>query len=536
MPIPAKPRSPRLSASIGCAGALGLLAAVSCTSSPAPARVFENAAVAPTRSVIDRATEHFYTGKQSALEGDFACAEVSFQQALDAVAPEGGSTDGSAEVQEFSASLFDSILRYEAMAEAATEPEPPEGRGTPDELKDISGQASAAELARAREQIGTDERAVSFDIPVTVNESVISMVATFISRDSVRERFAQGLARAGRFLPMIRSIFEREGLPGDLAYVAMIESSFKTSAHSRARAHGVWQFIASTGRRYGLKSNRALDERSDPVKSTAAAAKYFRDLYDIFGDWYLAMAAYDSGEGRVARAISRVGSDSYWDLCRAGALPRETRLYVPSVIAAALIAKNPGHYGFNVESAPALAFETVLLQKPVSLRRVSAATGVSYPALKDLNPELKTDVTPQTSGGYSLRLPPGSQETVEAQLASLPAAPAPSPGLRHRVRKGETLARVARRFGVTLAALAEANDLAPRASLSPRMVLVIPDREPAVRRAAKKTGSKHHKKPVKQAARPAVIPAEGFAPASTGAGVPESTAPSTGAKAAPASP
>lgn len=509
--------------------------ALSCTTAAAPKRLpaLAPTAVAPSAAtVIDRATELFFDGKQAALSGDFSCAEIAFQAALDAVAPEGDSANGEPELSEFSRSLYESIQRYEVMAQAASESDARESRGTPDELLGISGQASPAELARARDEIRSDERAASFDIPVTINEAVISMVATFTSRDSVRQRFGSGLARAGRYMPMIRSVLQREGLPGDLAYVAMIESSFKTNAHSRARAHGVWQFIAATGRRYGLKSNRVIDERSDPLKATEAAARYLKDLYEIFDDWYLAMAAYDSGEGRVARAVARTGIDSYWKLCRTGALPRETRLYVPSVIAAALIAKNPTHYGFDVQPDPALAFETVLLRKPVSLRRLASACGLPFQELHDLNPELKSEVTPRLSGGYALRLPQGTRDTVEARLDSLPEAQTPSLGRSHKVRRGETLARVARKFGVSVAALADANDLAPQAALTLHTVLIIPDREPVSHRRSKK-----HKRPARRAARTVGIPAEGFVGPTAGARPPEQTAAASDhARAAPASP
>lgn len=510
MLLPGNGGGPRRSLGALCFGLPLVLFGAACATAPSTKTSAVSALGPPEPSVIDRATELFYRGKDSALSGDFTCAEAEFQEALDIVAAAGQGSGGGAELDEFSQSLYQSILRYDAMAQSAAELEPAEGRGAPDELLGVSGQASPDELARARQQIGTDERAATFDIPITVNEAVISMVATFISRDSVRQRFAEGLGRAGRYMPMIRSIFQREGLPEDLAYVAMIESSFKTNAHSRARAHGVWQFITSTGRRYGLKSNRILDERSDPVKSTEAAARYFRDLYDIFDDWYLAMAAYDSGEGRVARAMSRAGSDSYWDLCRAGALPKETRLYVPSVIAAALIAKNPAHYGFAVDSAPPIAFETIALSKPLSLKRLSAAAGVSYAALKDLNPELKTDVTPRLAGGYALRVPPGAAAALQARLDVLPAAAPPSLGRQHRVRKGETLARLARRFGVSLASLAEANDLSPHAWLAPRTVLTIPDREPPVRHASKKHHAKVRKKTPKRVAQRVDIPSGGI--------------------------
>jgi membrane-bound lytic murein transglycosylase D len=438
-------------------------------------------------SAIDRSTELFYAGKQAALSGDFDCAQAQFQLALNAVIPPGAARPSSTELEEFSASLYDSIQRYEAMAPSTADAEASEPRGLPDELQGISGQTSEADLQRAREAVKTDDRSGSFDIPITINDSVLAMIASFSGRESVRERFSEGLVRAGRYVPMIREVFRKAGLPTDLAYVAMIESSFKTRARSRARAQGVWQFIAPTGRRYGLRGTRVVDERSDPVKATEAAAAYFRDLYELFGDWYLAMAAYDSGEGRVARAIARAGTDNYWELCRLGALPRETRLYVPSVIAAALIDKNQEHYGFRVDPEPPFEFETARLAKPVDLRQLARACGVDYDDLAELNPELKTFATPREASGYLLRVPPGFAPAVEKKSGALPEAVVPA--LRqHRVRNGETLAKVARRYGVSEASLAEANDLPRGARIAPRRTLVIPDREPeayAVRKRGK---------------------------------------------------
>ncbi len=461
------------------ASALALFA-LSCSQAPRPSTVAApasppSAAAAP--SPIDRSTELFYSGKQAALSGDFDCAEAQFQLALNAVIPPGAIRPASPEIEEFSASLYDSIQRYEAMAPSAADADAAEPRGLPDELQGVSGQTSEADLQRAREAVDSDRRAGTFDIPITVNDSVLAMIASFSSRETVRERFSEGLVRAGRYMPMIRETFRKAGLPTDLAYVAMIESSFKTGARSRARAQGVWQFIAPTGRRYGLRTTRLVDERSDPMKATEAAAGYFRDLYDLFGDWYLAMAAYDCGEGRVARAIARTGTDNYWELCRLGALPRETRLYVPSVIAAALIGKNQEHYGFEIDPEPPIEFETARLEKPVDLRRVARACGVSYDDLAELNPELRTFVTPRESSGYLLRVPAGLAEAVNETAEKLPAASVPALR-RHRVRKGETLARVARRYGVSEASLAEANDLPRGARLVPRRMLVIPDREP----------------------------------------------------------
>jgi len=471
------------------------LLVLSCAQAPPPRAVVAvaSAPAAPAPSAIDRSTELFYTGKQAALSGDFDCAEAQFQLALNAVIPPGAERPASPEVEEFSASLYDSIQRYEAMAPSGADADAGETRGLPDELQGISGQTSEADLQRAREAVKTDERAGTFDIPVTVNDSVLAMIASFSARESVRERFSEGLVRSGRYMPMIREVFRKAGLPTDLAYVAMIESSFKTRARSRARAQGVWQFIAPTGRRYGLRSTRLVDERSDPIKATEAAAGYFRDLYDLFGDWYLAMAAYDSGEGRVARAVAKTGTDNYWELCRLGALPRETRLYVPSVIAAALIDKNQEHYGFEVDPEPPMEFETAKLEKPVDLRQVARASGLAYEDLAELNPELRTFVTPRDGSGYALRVPRGSASSVEAKASGLPEAAVPALR-RHRVRPGETLAKVAHRYGVSEASLAEANDLARGAKLAPRRMLEIPDPEPGVY-AARRSGKARHASP-----------------------------------------
>ncbi len=463
---------------------------VSCAQTPPPRAVVvaaPEAVALPAPSAIDRSTELFYTGKQAALSGDFDCAEAQFQLALNAVIPPGSDRPSSPEVEEFSASLYDSIQRYEAMAPSAGDADGGEPRGLPDELQGISGQTSEADLQRAREAVKTDDRAGTFDIPITVNDSVLAMVASFSARESVRERFSEGLVRSGRYMPMIREVFRKAGLPTDLAYVAMIESSFKTRARSRARAQGVWQFIAPTGRRYGLRSGRIVDERSDPIKATEAAAGYFRDLYEMFGDWYLAMAAYDSGEGRVARAISRTGTDNYWELCRLGALPRETRLYVPSVIAAALIDKNQEHYGFAVDPEDPMEFETAKLEKPVDLRQVARVCGIAYEDLAELNPELRTFVTPRGGSGYDLRVPRGLAAAVEAKAGALPEAAVPALR-RHRVRPGETLAKVARRYGVSEASLAEANDLPRGAKLAPRRMLEIPDPEPEAYAARREKG------------------------------------------------
>ena len=184
-----------------------------------------------------------------------------------------------------------------------------------------------------------------FDIPMVYNDRVARMLDAYQNR--AHDRFEEGLDNAARYEPLIRTTFQAEGLPEDLLYVAMIESSFRPTARSGARAQGIWQFVQSTGHRFGLKSDRLVDERADPAKATLAAARFWKTLYAEYGNWHLAMAAYNAGEGRVSSAIRKTGIDDYWQLCSRNALPRETCNYVPGVIAAGMIAKDPVKYGFE---------------------------------------------------------------------------------------------------------------------------------------------------------------------------------------------
>lgn len=461
----------------------------SCSQSPRPRVVAPVLPAAPAGpSLIDRSSDLFYSGKKAALSGDFECAEAQFQLALNAVVPPAGPRPEAADVTEFSASLYESIRRYEAMAQTAAEADPQEARDTPDELVGVSDQNSPADLAAAREEVKTDERASAFDLPIAVNEQVLNMVASFSSRPGVRHRFEEGLQRAGRYMPMIRAVLEREGLPRDLAYVAMIESSFKTRARSRARAQGVWQFIGATGRRYGLHRTASVDERSDPVKATEAAAGYFKDLHEIFNDWYLVMAAYNAGEGKILRAMDRTGARDFWQLAATSAIRRQTANYVPAFLASLLISKDPSHYGFDVTLAPPLDFERVTLDRSVDLRTVAGGMRIAYEDLQALNPELRSPVTPREPEGYDLRIPPGARETF---LSAFAAAPTTLPPLfkTHTAKKGETLPRIAKRYGISVTAIADANSLSPRAKVARGQEILIPQKTAAVRKSTPTKGA-----------------------------------------------
>jgi membrane-bound lytic murein transglycosylase D len=217
-------------------------------------------------------------------------------------------------------------------------------------------------------------------------------VAGFIKfyQSTGRKQFTIWLARSERYIPMMRKVLKSHGLPTDLVYLAMIESGFNPRAYSRSRASGPWQFISGTGRKYGLKMNYWVDERRDPEKSTVAAARYLKDLYDQFDSWHLATAAYNCGEGKMARAIKRYKTEDFWKLSRHRYLKKETRLYVPQIIAAAIIAKEPEKYGFNnIQYQDPLDYEGQAVPGGVTLKNIAKASGCSEQILRELNPELR---------------------------------------------------------------------------------------------------------------------------------------------------
>jgi membrane-bound lytic murein transglycosylase D len=250
------------------------------------------------------------------------------------------------------------------------------------------------------------------DLPMVLNAPVQSYLRAF--SNGGKATFAVHLSRSGRYLPMMRRIFRERGLPQDLVYLALIESGFNPWARSPAAAVGPWQFIEGTARRYGLKVNDWVDERRDPEKATRAAASYLQDLFRQFGCWYLAAAGYNAGEHRVEGALLRTDADTFWALARKGLLPRETCQYVPQFIAAALIAKNPGKYGFDqVAYQRPFACEPVRVPGGTDLRRFAQVLEIDYQDLKELNPELKRDQTPREDKGYLLKIPKGKKRQAQ---------------------------------------------------------------------------------------------------------------------------
>jgi membrane-bound lytic murein transglycosylase D len=293
-------------------------------------------------------------------------------------------------------------------------------------------------------------------VPIELNDAVRATIHLY--RNGMRDWFSGALSRGSQYLPAIREAFVAEGLPPELAYVALVESEFRARAVSGAKAKGFWQFMPATGRRFGLAQDSWVDERSDTEKATRAAAQYLRHLHDVFEDWNLALAAYNAGEGTVRRAIRRHGTSDFWELSRARALPRETRDYVPRIQAAILVAKSPGWYGFDIDPAAPVAVDTVEVDGPFALRDVARCTGLNLETLQDLNPALQRAATPRRV--FDLKVPEGSADEVAECLGSVPQVKT------HVVRgRGVTLATVARKYGTRVSDLAQANGLASRKRL-----------------------------------------------------------------------
>jgi membrane-bound lytic murein transglycosylase D len=273
---------------------------------------------------------------------------------------------------------------------------------------------------------------------------------------------------------MIQDVFRAEGLPLDLAYVPLIESAFKPNALSKAKAKGIWQFMRGTALENGLKHDWYIDERSDPEKATRAAAKYLKTLHGMFDDWHLALASYNGGPGRVQRAMKRSGRDDFWKLSSTKRyLPRETRDYVPLILAAVIIARNPGQYGMNVVPIDAPPVETVTLATAVDLRRVAEWAGTPVQTIQDMNPELRRWTTPLGATDYELKVPEGTAEVINARMIEV-SPDELAPLNRHTVKNGETLLSISKKLKVSRTDLAEANYLSPKASLKTGQRLIIP--------------------------------------------------------------
>ena len=317
------------------------------------------------------------------------------------------------------------------------------------------------------------------EIKLDQNEHVDMWVRYFQGRG--RKHMETYLSRSSRYLPMMKNVLRENGLPEELVYIALIESGFSPRAHSKANAVGYWQFIRSTGKRFGMQIDTFTDERRDPVLSTRAAAEYFKALHNILGDWHLAMASYNVGEGRVKRVVAKYRTKDFWALMKTRrALPSETRNYVPKFIAATMIAKDPAKYGFtDIEYQDPLSYDTVALQSPISLTKLATNLNVQVEEMQLLNPKFRTDFVPIARGNETvIRIPVGRASDALAALSmSVTAQPKvlQAEYFFYKVRRGDNLSTIARKHKTTVSQLRRLNDISNRTMLRVGRSLKVPD-------------------------------------------------------------
>lgn len=360
----------------------------------------------------------------------------------------------------------------EAPAGAAPAPDADGGLKEGGQVTILKGSDLTSELAKVQ----AAEAGASYDFPIDLNDKVLTWVRLFTT--DKRGYIERTLARGAAYFPMIRQVFAEEGIPQDLAYLGVVESGYINQAKSYARAVGMWQFMPSTGRLFGLKINRWVDERRDPVKATRAAARYLRRLYETSGDWYLALVGYNAGPLTAQKAQQNLGTANFWDMYRSPYLRNQTKNYVPELCAAILIAHHPDRYGFQATPETPFTYETVEVRSTTSLKVIARCAGVSESEIKALNPQLLRGSTPP--GEYDVRVPVGT--ALEAQRRLSGVGPKDRHGFRsYRLRRGDTLERVARRFKVDPQDLLDANRLPASAFRPGRSVLIPPPGEaPAV--------------------------------------------------------
>ena len=428
----------------------------------------------PVQSLIALSEQHFQTGERELREGHLDAARAAFDQAVDVLLESPGGARSNPElsahydrlIERISGHELTALAQADGFAEKAAEP------ASIDDLLTIATFEPPTPTAETERIVANDLQSATHDIDIPQNARVLAYVELFSGR--LKGYLEEGLSRGAQYLPMIQDVFRAEGLPLDLAYVPLIESAFKPNALSRAKAKGMWQFMRGTALENGLRHDWYIDERADPEKATRAAAKYLKTLYSMFDDWHLALASYNGGPGRVQRAIKRSGRDDFWKLSATSRyLPRETRDYVPLILAAIIIARNPSQYDLEVAPIEPPPFETVTVAGAVDIRRVAEWSGASVQDIQDLNPELRRWTTPVRATEYELKVPMGTAEVVNTRLAE-PGSDELAPLSHYTVKKGETLLSISKKLRVSRSDLAEANYLSTKSKVNTGQRLIVP--------------------------------------------------------------
>src|SRR5437660_4731744 len=423
--------------------------------------------------LIQKVQEEFASGEQNFKAGHLEAARKDFDDAVDWLLESGYDPNGDPKLSQLFHHVVDTVYAYELQAFRAGDGfgEAPAVPAAIDEVAEMTFPVDPGLKARAEEAA----KNISHDMPLTVNDQVLSFV-NFFQTPRGRDIVETGLRRAGRYREMISRVLREEGLPQDLIYLAQAESAFQPLALSRAGARGILQLVAYRGQQYGLRHTWWIDERQDPEKATRAAAQHLRDLYHLYGDWYLAMAAYNCGPGNVQKGIERTGYADFWELYKRNVLPRETKNYVPIIIALTLIAKDAAHYNIQAEPEAPVPTDIVKPGRAIDLRLVAETIDVDMETLRALNPSLLRLATPDDLD-FELHLPLGTAQKFSAEIADIP----PDKWVawrRHRVESGETLTSIAKKYHVTAAAIADANNLERNAALDAGEKLIIPAVQP----------------------------------------------------------
>jgi membrane-bound lytic murein transglycosylase D len=415
----------------------------------------------------------FDAGEQDFRAGRLGKAREEFDEALDQLLASGFDIDADPRLGDLYRHIVETVNvdELEAFRDGDGFREQKATPAPIDEIAEVPIPETGNVDPNLRGRAEGEVTSISHDLPLMVNDPVLAYLNYFKTpRGSAIVE--TGLRRAGRYREMVQRVLREEGMPQDLIYLAQAESAFLPQAVSKAGARGMWQFMSFAGRKYGLEKTWWVDERQDPEKATHAAARDLRELYEQFGDWYLAMAAYNSGAGTVQRAIERSGYADFWELYRRNVLPKETKNYVPIILALTLISKDPGRYGIEFEPEPPLKADAVKPGRAIDLRLVAETIDTDIETLRSLNPQLLRLVTP-ADPEFVLQLPEGTAERFFAEIAAIPPEKWVS-WRRHKVEQGETLSVVAKRYHVLPSEIAQANDLPAGGSLQEGQKLIIP--------------------------------------------------------------
>ncbi|MDX2182335.1 MAG: transglycosylase SLT domain-containing protein [Bryobacteraceae bacterium] len=438
---------------------------------------------------MSRAQNRVLLGKRQLQTGDLEGARRSFDRAVEILLNAPLSAEDRAKAERRLEEIVDLIYRYDVERLGAGRPaeQEPFDKSPLDEIRELSFPLDPRIKGLVRQQI----EATQSQLPLEVNDSVLSFINYFTTGRG-RGTLINGWRRSHRYKPMIERILAEEGVPQELIYLAQAESGFLPRAVSHKAACGMWQFVAFRGKEYGLDQTSLIDLRLDPERATRAAARHLKDLYHEFGDWYLAIAAYNCGPGCVSRAVERIGSADYWELRRVNAIPRETTNYVPIILALTIVTKNAKDYGIDLSDPdPAIVYDTVTLDAAANLDLIADAADIPVSGIRDLNPSLLKNVAP---AGHEVRVPKGLSAQIVSSIESVPVAQRASWRL-HRVRPGENLTEIAQRYRMTPKSILSANAHSGEA-LSEGDVLLIPvSAAPAAKPKAKARAAVAKRKP-----------------------------------------